>query len=269
MEASTDPARGDITAITPAELAAWPGAERRDPPRSDRHYLALSPLAHQLRAEIARLLQGRDDAHVLDIGCGAKPYLPFVAPYAGRYVGVDTAEGPYVDHVTPAEQLPFEDEAFDLVLCTQVLEHVQDPAAVLSEIHRVLRPGGAVLLSTHGVFLFHPDPPGTDGDYWRWTHAGLRKMVGAAGDWREVEVQPNGDVVACLAYIAAQFVDEFGARLGFDPLRRGLLFALNSFAELMDRRCPRARSRLAERELPRHRGQSLTSPADASPAGID
>jgi SAM-dependent methyltransferase len=238
MEASTDPTRGDISAMTPAELAAWPGAERRNPSRSDRHYLALSSLAGQLQAETARLLQGRDNAHVLDIGCGAKPYLPLVASHAERYVGVDTAAGPYVDHVSPAEQLPLEDETFDLVLCTQVLEHVQDPAAVLSEIYRVLRPGGAVLLSTHGVFLYHPDPPGTDGDYWRWTHSGLRKVVSAAGDWRDVEVQANGNVVACLAYISAQFVDELGARLGFDPLRRGLLYALNSIAEWMDRRFP-------------------------------
>lgn len=227
-----------ISDLTPTELAAWPGAERRDPPRSDRHYLVLASLARQLRGETARLLRGVDDARVLDVGCGAKPYLPLVASQAAEYVGVDTAQGPYVDHVAPAEQLPFEDASFDLVLCTQVLEHVQDPAAVLSEIHRVLCPGGGALISTHGVFLFHPDPPDTDGDYWRWTHAGLRKAVGEAGAWREVSMQANGDVVACLAYIVAQFVDEFGARVGFAPLRRGLLYVLNTLAERLDRRFP-------------------------------
>ena len=228
----------NVSRLTPAELVSWPGAERRSPARSDRHYLMLSSLAHQLRSETARLLLGRDDARVLDIGCGAKPYLPLVASYAEHYVGVDAADGPDVDHVAPAENLPLEDESFDLVLCTQVLEHVQDPAAVLSEIHRVLRPHGAALISTHGVFLYHPDPPDTDGDYWRWTHAGLHKAVSAAGEWSEVSVQANGEVVACLAYIAAQFIDEVGARLGFEPLRRGMLWTLNTLAERIDRRFP-------------------------------
>jgi SAM-dependent methyltransferase len=238
MQASTKPVATDISDLTSAQLAAWPGGERRNPARSDRHYLVLASLARQLESEVPRLLGGRDGARVLDIGCGAKPYLPLVAPFAERYVGVDTAAGPYVDHVVAAETLPFEDESFDLVLCTQVLEHVQDPAAVLSEIHRVLRPGGGALISTHGVFLYHPDPSDTDGDYWRWTHAGLRKAVVATGEWSEVSVQANGEVVACLAYIAAQFVDEFGARLGFEPLRRGLLYGLNTLAEWLDRRFP-------------------------------
>jgi SAM-dependent methyltransferase len=245
MQASTESAGTEIAALTPAQLAGWPGAERRDPPRSDRHYLVLAPLAEQLRAEASRLLAGRTDARVLDLGCGGKPYLPVFAPFAGRYVGVDAAPGPQVDHVISAESLPFEDESFDLVLCTQVLEHVQDPAAVLAEIHRLLRPGGAALVSTHGVFLYHPDPPDTDGDYWRWTHAGLRKAVRESGEWSEIGVQANGDVVACLAYIAAQFVDELGQRLRIGPLRRGMLYALNTLAAALDRRFP-PRARVPE-----------------------
>jgi SAM-dependent methyltransferase len=233
-----DAATTDIARLTPGQLAAWPGSERRDPPKSDRHYLVLSILARQVRTEVERLLQGRDDARVLDIGCGAKPYLPWIAPYAREYIGIDAAPGPYVDQVVQGEKLPFEDGGFDLVLCTQVLEHVEDPAAVLSEIHRVLRPGGAALISTHGVFLFHPDPIEAGADYWRWTHAGLRKATSEAGDWREIEVRSNGEVIACLAYIAAQFVDELGHRLRIDALRRGLLYALNTLAIALDRRFP-------------------------------
>ena len=245
MQASTQSAGTDVSALTPSELASWPGGERRDPPRSDRHYLVLASLAEQLREEAPRLLAGRDDAVVLDIGCGGKPYLPIFAPFAARYVGVDAAPGPMVDHVISAESLPFEDGSFDLVLCTQVLEHVQDPAAVLAEIHRLLRPGGAALISTHGVFLYHPDPPDTDGDYWRWTHAGLRKAVRESGAWDEIGVRANGDVVACLAYIAAQFVDELGKRVPIGPLRRALLYALNTVAVAVDRRFP-PRARVPE-----------------------
>jgi SAM-dependent methyltransferase len=59
------------------------------------------------------------------------------------------------------------------VLSTQVLEHVLDPDVYLRECYRVLRPGGRLLLSTHGFMFYHPDPD----DYWRWTCAGLRLSV--------------------------------------------------------------------------------------------
>jgi SAM-dependent methyltransferase len=73
--------------------------------------------------------------------------------------------------------VPAPDDAFDAVVSTQVLEHVADPALYLREANRVLKPGGRLLLSTHGTFPYHPDPD----DYWRWTGAGLRKAVTDAG----------------------------------------------------------------------------------------
>lgn len=228
----------EIARLGAAELAAWPGGERRVPTRSDRHYLVLEPLSRQLREAIDRLLDGRHDARVLDVGCGVKPYLPFVASHAGTYIGIDAEPGPHVDAVGPAEQLPVPDEAFELVLCTQVLEHVEDPARALSEIHRVLVPGGAALLSTHGVSLYHPDPPDSGRDYWRWTHSGLEKALSGAGEWRSIEVQPNGNAIACLAYVLAQYVDELGSRLGVDAVRRAMLLVLNWVAEAIDRRFP-------------------------------
>jgi SAM-dependent methyltransferase len=59
------------------------------------------------------------------------------------------------------------------VLSTQVLEHVQDPDVYLAECARLLRPGGSLVLSTHGSMYYHADPD----DYWRWTMAGLALLV--------------------------------------------------------------------------------------------
>lgn len=60
-----------------------------------------------------------------------------------RYIGVDWLAGPKVDVVAPAEELPFEDGSFDLLLSAHVLEHVADPVRVVAEAGRVLRPGGS------------------------------------------------------------------------------------------------------------------------------
>lgn len=68
---------------------------------------------------------------------------------------------------------PVDDGSVDVVLSSQVLEHAADTRLYLSESYRVMRPGGLLFLSTHGVWRYHPDPC----DFWRWTCDGLRKVV--------------------------------------------------------------------------------------------
>jgi SAM-dependent methyltransferase len=203
-----------------------------------RHYLSLQPLVEQLQSEINRLIAGRKDLHVLDVGCGGKPYFPLFAPYAEEYVGVDAVDGAAVDDVAVAEELPYEDASFDVVVCTQVLEHVDEPARALSEIARVLKPGGVTFLSTHGVYLYHPDPPDSDRDYWRWTHSGLSRIFRQAADWQELKVQAQGDVMACIGYLLAQYADEIGKKTGISVIGDALVGFVNIVAEWLDARFP-------------------------------
>jgi SAM-dependent methyltransferase len=105
------------------------------------------------------------------------PYR-YMFPPTAEYVGADLPGNPDATvELNPDTTVPAADASFDAVVSTQVLEHVADPALYLSECHRVLKPGGRLLLSTHGVFIYHPDPV----DYWRWTCAGLQRQVEAAG----------------------------------------------------------------------------------------
>jgi SAM-dependent methyltransferase len=114
---------------------------------------------------------------VLDYGCADQPYRHF-APPGAEYVGADIPGNPLASvEIAPDGTIPVGDGEFDAVLSTQVLEHVEDPAVYLHECFRVLRPGGRMLLSTHGIMVWHPDPD----DYWRWTHSGLRRQVEQAG----------------------------------------------------------------------------------------
>lgn len=160
------------------------------------------------------------------------------ASRSSSYWGVDAVDGIHVDAVGVAENLPCESASFDVVVCTQVLEHVDDPVAALAEIQRVLAPGGVVFLSTHGVFLYHPDPPDSDRDYWRWTHSGLRRLVAQSGEYEDINIEAQGNVVACLGYIVAQFVDELGQKLPGKLPGAAMLYLVNGMSEWIDRRFP-------------------------------
>jgi SAM-dependent methyltransferase len=128
-------------------------------------------------AELARDLHVTGDDALLDYGCADIPYRHFF-PSRIRYEAADLPGNGHATMVLNDDgTVPAPDDAYDAVLSTQVLEHVTDPASYLAEAYRVLRPGGRLLVSTHGVFIYHPDPE----DCWRWTCAGLRRLVEQAG----------------------------------------------------------------------------------------
>lgn len=205
---------------------------RLDPPRSLPTYAVRAPLVRWLADEARRAHEELGRYRVLDVGCGARPYEPLFAPYAERYVGVDPVDNPLADLRGPIEDLPVEDESFDVVLCNQVLEHCDDPRRAVCELRRVTAPGGRVLATTHGVMVYHPSPT----DYWRWTHAGLEKLFSEGADWRSVRVVPASGTTACLAMLFSLYLDLAFRRVGLRPLAKPLVAAANALAEAIDAR---------------------------------
>lgn len=117
--------------------------------------------------------------HVIDYGAGSKPYRELFSEVES-YRGADFVIHEEGDILLPNEvDLPLADGSVDHVLSFQVFEHVASPQNYLRECHRVLKPGGMLLLSTHGTWCYHPGP--TNGDYWRWTHEGLSKILAESG----------------------------------------------------------------------------------------
>ena len=212
---------------------------RGRPERSDRRrspviwqsgYLLLHSLTRQLQSEAERRFGGLDDVEMVDVGCGTRPYEPLFLPYAASYVGVDAHPGPTVDVVARAESLPFDDASFDGAVCTQVLEHVEDPQKVCAELHRVLRPNGVAFVSTHGVARYHGNPSTGSDDYWRWTHAGLGRLLRKSAPWQDVQIYPNGGAGAAIAYLVGRDFDIVASKLRMAPLVAPLVVVINALA---------------------------------------
>jgi SAM-dependent methyltransferase len=164
------------TSNSPAYLAHGRG-NRTAPGRSHPRYVVLTLLLERLTAIVDSDWLPRA-TQVLDYGCGNRPYASLFRTKFTDYIGADFSGNPDADVILGDDgELPLADGSVDCVLSTQVLEHVQHPDLYLAEAHRVLRPGGALVLSTHGVWPYHPDP----GDYWRWTIDGLQLQVYRAG----------------------------------------------------------------------------------------
>jgi SAM-dependent methyltransferase len=137
---------------------------------------------------------------VLDLGAGTGRYREHFAhchyhaqdfaAYTGTPTGTQADRWSYtaLDYVSTADLLPLLDGTIDIVLCTEVLEHVPRPIAVLREIGRVLRPGGRLFLTAPLGSGLHQQPYHYYGGY---TPHFYQKFLPEAG-LQVVSVEPNG-----------------------------------------------------------------------------
>lgn len=141
-------------------------------------YIVLSKLRDATVKTIKELTANNKDQILVDFGCGDMPYREVIEPHVGKYLGVDLEMNPKAEHhIGFDSKTTLPDNYADIVLSNQVLEHVDTPEGYLKEALRILKPGGSIILTTHGYWFYHPTP----NDYWRWTAAGLRKIVEAEG----------------------------------------------------------------------------------------
>jgi SAM-dependent methyltransferase len=130
------------------------------------------------------------DRRTLDIGAQNGPY----AVHFPQRIALDIKTGIGVQIIGDAQALGIRDASFEVVLCTEVLEHLPEPQRAIDEIFRVLVPGGQLLLTTRFLFPIHDAPH----DYFRFTKYGLRHLLRR---FDIVELQEETDAVGTLAVL--------------------------------------------------------------------
>ena len=154
-----------------------------------------------VRADIMQFLESwrsRIHGRVLDVGGGSWEYPRELLAAQCDYVLMDCLEHRNVDVVADIHQLTdtFAPDSFDFLLCCDVLEHVDDPARAAEQMHKVLKPGGRLLLTTPFNYLIHgiDDVP----DLWRITEQGLERTL---SDFADVQIEPRGESAFPRSYL--------------------------------------------------------------------
>lgn len=140
------------------------------------------------------------EGKLLDVGAGQMPWLDWINEDT-EYVGLDVEAAEsfgmsHSDKITyyDGSAFPFEDNSFDRCICIEVLEHTIDPDLLLSEIYRVLKPGGSVMLTVPWSARRHHTPH----DFQRFTLEGL-KLKFAKSAFSQVEIADRGTELGVIA----------------------------------------------------------------------
>jgi SAM-dependent methyltransferase len=175
---------------------------------------------------------------LLDVGCGRKPFAPIFEGRVTRYLGTDLVSsrhiaGERLDAFARAEALPIRAGSIDTVLGLSMLNCLPEPHRLLDEAHRVLRPGGMLLMEFTQMVPLHDEPH----DYFRFTRYGAAWLLERSG-FEPLEYIPIGGLMARVGLSAIGALN----RLNRGPTRvlteipvRVLYIVLQVTFELLDR----------------------------------
>ncbi len=166
------------------------------------HFL---PLEQELEP-VAGHLRGR----VLNAGCGDRDISGLLKGWQAASVdNCDIQTSIPGAFLCDLEAIPRPDGSYDAILCNAVLEHVPNPEQVMAEFHRLLAPGGSLVVSVPFLQPFHPTPF----DFRRYTRSGLEQLGRRAG-FRVVEMRPVHSLAQTLGWLLWAHLEERRSRIG-------------------------------------------------------
>jgi SAM-dependent methyltransferase len=197
-------------------------------------------IPRKILRDAVREFGGQLGGKLLDVGCGSQQYRAYLNYQ--HYFGIEWSSAKRPPVVADVCQIPFRDAAFDSALCTEVLEHLPEPGKCLSEIHRVVKPGGSVFFTVPMTVHTHSEPH----DFYRYTQYGLRYQLEKHG-FEIVTLRRLGGVASVIASrginLGCEVASEHLDRSKLKRLRRMLLMPLSAggslaaygLSKLMDR----------------------------------
>lgn len=172
-------------------------------------------------------------ASILDVGCGMKPYQKLWQ--SKNYLGIDVRGGGLNDRAKKVDKyfdgrtIPYPKGMFDVVIATEVFEHVEFPEKLLREIKRVLKPGGKLFLTMPFVWPEH----GIPFDFQRYTSFQHKRILSKCG-LKVLTVKPTTGAFGTCGQILSDFLyGQIGLIVWKSNLRYGLKFVIARLLTLL------------------------------------
>jgi len=170
---------------------------------------------------IIKQTAGREFGTVVDVGAGRAPYKKFIK--CEKYVPLDIENLYNVPDMIVCDlnrAMPLQNSFCDLVIMTETLEHVKKPQFVLSEIFRILKPGGKLLMTSPFVWPVHGSP----NDHFRYTNFGIEYLLKENG-FQDISVKPSNGYIYTMCQLLVINCRRF--------LLRPFVLAINIFGYLI------------------------------------
>ena len=143
-------------------------------------------------------LSSRELGLVVDVGAGRAPYRGLLK--CKKYVGIDIERRGDVENLIIADinkDIPIDSESVDVVILTEVLEHLRNPNRAMEELCRILKPGGKLVLTTPLLWPLHEEP----NDFQRFTKYGLEEILKNSG-FKEFKITGYGNYILSAVILA-------------------------------------------------------------------
>lgn len=167
---------------------------------------------------------------ILDYGAGTAKYRSILEEDSKSYTTFDMDDSVDVDVVGDVLDAPFEEESFDTVVSTQVLEHVEKPWVMVSEIYRILRTGGVCVLSAPFIVPYHAHP----NDFFRFSKVGMASLFKNEG-FEIIECESYGATgIVLLEFLRFRYFNPYEEQK-YKTLARNFLYYSNKIVRFLDR----------------------------------
>jgi SAM-dependent methyltransferase len=134
-------------------------------------------------------------------------YFQFPKEKANKWITINIDEEAKPDFYASIYETGLADNFADVVICTEVFEHLEKPELAMKEILRILKPGGTFIGSTPFLFKIHGDPD----DYFRYTESALRRVF--LNQFSQVELYPMGGGLGTVGMLITQITDDLKFRV--------------------------------------------------------
>lgn len=140
---------------------------------------------------------------LIDLGCGKMPYREKILPFVTQYDGLDLfSQSDQIKYQCSIEQIdPVDENSYETAISIEVLEHVPRPWRAVSEVFRILSPGGVFILSVPHLSRLHDEPH----DYYRYTKYGLSALLTGAG-FESIQIHEKGGIFSFIGHQFSSFI---------------------------------------------------------------